>query len=504
MSKRNSKRSKRGKGRRKLHGRGVAGGGSGRDSKLSGGMSAMRGENEDSIEYWKKEVARHGEDGGSYTGLANAYSVAAKYDLALEAGLRAIALNAADSVAHYLVVYALEQLGRVEESLLRTGEAIECCPDDGALRVHHGHLLGRSKRYEEALGELENVLSGGGELRTRQRAIHEKGMILDRMGRYDEAYECFVKSGEMTKGSPEARSYDRAVRLRKIHSYRASLSKRESMRYVSIRGRDDCDNEDEEEGDVLSFLVGFPRSGTTMTEQILAAHPDITTGDELPFLTDIGREAMRIMGGRVSPAALVQNFPLDEVHSLRESYCFAMMDYTGGNPGRVFVDKMPLNIIELPFIQLVFPDAKIIVALRDPRDVCLSCFMQDFRLNNSMIHFLTLEDTVAFYCEVMGLYLDLKPKMSLDVVEIRYEDTVGDLEGSGRRLLGHLGVEWNDDILSFHEKARERMISTPSAAAVREPIHQRAVSRWKNYARYFEPLQEKLRPFVEAFGYVED
>jgi len=254
----------------------------------------------------------------------------------------------------------------------------------------------------------------------------------------------------------------------------------------------------------FAFLVGFPRSGTTMTEQILEAHPDIVTGDEWPLITSIGREAMRLAGGNMSSAALVQRLSVGDVETLRKMYRGQVMDrFDGGVKCRVFVDKMPLNIIDLPFIQLVFPDAKIIVALRDPRDVCLSCFMQDFRLNNSMIHFLSLEDTTSFYSEVMGLYLDVKPKMSLDMVEIRYEDTVGDLAGSARRLLGSLGVEWSDEVLSFHEKARERMISTPSAAAVREPIHQRAVSRWRNYAKYFEPYQEKLRPLVEAFGYVD-
>ena len=458
----------------------------------------MRGFNEDSVEYWKKEVTRRGEDGRAYTGLANAYSVAAKYDLALEAGLRAIALNAADTVAHYLVVYALEQMDRIEESLIKTEEAFAICPDDGALRVHHAHLLGRRKRYDEALSELEGVLSGNTGSSVQQRAVHEKGMILDRMGRYDEAFVCFQESGGLTKMSPPAKGFNRAARFRKIRSYRASIGSCVELRHLSSEMEQPCN------AFQFAFLVGFPRSGTTMTEQILAAHPDIRAGDEWPLITEIGRDATEMVGGGMSAAALVQRLSVDDVKNLRESYCKLMRNYmTGAMPSRVFVDKMPLNIIDLPFIQLVFPDAKILVALRDPRDVCLSCFMQDFRLNNSMIHFLSLEDTVAFYCEVMGLYLDVKPKLSLDVAEVRYEDTVGDLEGSGRRLLEFLGVEWNDDILSFHEQARERMISTPSAAAVREPIHQRAVSRWKNYAKYFDAYQEKLRPFVEAFGYGE-
>lgn len=141
------------------------------------------------------------------------------------------------------------------------------------------------------------------------------------------------------------------------------------------------------------------------------------------------------------------------------------------------------------------------MALRDPRDVCLSCFIQDFRLNNSMIHFLTLEHTAEFYECVLDLYLHYRSLEVFDILEFRYEDTVADLESQGRAILVHLNLDWDAKLLEFHLHAQERMISTPSAAAVREPIHRRALQRWRNYEEPIAAILPRLKRFIEEFGY---
>jgi len=127
--------------------------------------------------------------------------------------------------------------------------------------------------------------------------------------------------------------------------------------------------------------------------------------------------------------------------------------------------------------------------------------MQDFGLNEAMIHFLSLESTVSFYASVMSLYLEVKDALTLSMMEVRYEDTVSDLKGEADRLLTHLGLEWDERILRFHEIARSRAISTPSFAAVTEPIHRRAVKRWEHYAEPFAEVRSVLGQFVEVFGY---
>jgi hypothetical protein len=129
--------------------------------------------------------------------------------------------------------------------------------------------------------------------------------------------------------------------------------------------------------------------------------------------------------------------------------------------------------------------------------------MQWFAPNPAMIQLLTLDSAARFYAAVMGLYLELREVVTLPLLEVRYEDTVSDLETQGRRIIDHLGLEWHHDLLSFQEKARQRAIRTPSYAAVTEKVHTRAVGRWRHYARRFDPLQDTLSPFVAEFGYTE-
>lgn len=439
---------------------------------------------------------------GYLTGWANACSVASQFDRALEIGKRAAILDPQDDVAHYLVAYSLEQLGPIESALGMIEAALEFVPASERLRVLRAHLLGRSGRRDEAIDHLRTLLEGDSASgMNRSGALHELAMLLDKSGQYDEAFEAFRQCGEETAKSPNAANFSREVRFRRIRSFRASVTRERLERGASTQGSGNGPGK-LPPTPRLAFLIGFPRSGTTMTEQILAAHPDIETGDEWPLITTIGNAALKMVGGQTSPAGMLTRLTESNICELRNLYWHEVRKYLNKvEDSVVFVDKMPLNLIDLPLINMVFPEAKIIIALRDPRDVCLSCFMQDFRLNNSMIHFLSMADSAEFYESVMDLYLHLRPIITVDVLEVRYEDTVTNLKKQGKRLLEHLEVEWNDKILAFHQKAEKRMISTPSAAAVREPVHNGAVARWKNYEKYLKPVMPRLVRFISQFGY---
>jgi hypothetical protein len=152
-------------------------------------------------------------------------------------------------------------------------------------------------------------------------------------------------------------------------------------------------------------------------------------------------------------------------------------------------------------IPWIFPGSRVIAAIRDPRDACLSCFMQRFALNEAMIHFLTLESTATFYAQVMGLWLESRSKLSVPWIEYRYEDLVADFEGTAGRVLDFMGLSWDDEVTRYAKTARKREIRTPSHEAVTREINDRAVSRWRNYADQLAPILPVLEPFVREFGY---
>jgi hypothetical protein len=168
---------------------------------------------------------------------------------------------------------------------------------------------------------------------------------------------------------------------------------------------------------------------------------------------------------------------------------------------KLLIDKNPALNVLIPAVVRIFPEARFLVALRDPRDVCLSCFMQHLSMNPVSSAYLTLEGTVTQYASVMGFWRAMLARMRNPSLEIRYEDLVEDLPAAARRVLDFLEVGWDPRVLQFHEHARSRPVRSPSYSDVGKPLFKTAVGRWRNYEKYLEPLQQKLAPFIEAHGY---
>ena len=155
----------------------------------------------------------------------------------------------------------------------------------------------------------------------------------------------------------------------------------------------------------------------------------------------------------------------------------------------------------IPAFIRIFPETKLLIALRDPRDVVLSCFMQNIPLNQVGAAYLSLDSTAEEYTALMGVWQTLAPRMRNPYLEVRYEDMVEDLESVARKTLDFLGVPWDARVLGFDEHARQKMVRSPTYADVTQPVYKRAMGRWRNYQKYLEPHLDKLEPFVKAFGY---
>jgi hypothetical protein len=168
---------------------------------------------------------------------------------------------------------------------------------------------------------------------------------------------------------------------------------------------------------------------------------------------------------------------------------------------RLLMDKNPSLTFLIPALIRIFPEIKLIIALRDPRDVVLSCFMQTIPPGQVSSAYLTLENTVEEYSTMMSLWQLLMPLLNGRFLQVRYEDMVEDLESVARKTLDFLGIPWDARVLGFDEHARRKVVRSPTYADVTKPVYKSAVGRWRNYQKYLEPHLEKLEPFVKAFGY---
>ena len=244
------------------------------------------------------------------------------------------------------------------------------------------------------------------------------------------------------------------------------------------------------------FLVGFPRSGTTLLENVLAAHPEVVSLEEKDCLaasstylaSDEGLERL----ARISPGEAMRQ---------RDGY-WSMVRSFGIEPrGRVFIDKMPLASVALPLIAKLFPTARVLFARRDPRDVVLSCFRRRFAMNPSMYQLLTLEGAAAYYDAVMRLSELYREILPVPQHEVRYESLVEDFEGTVRAACAFLGLGWDQAMNDFAAKARTRGISTPSAAQVARGLNREGQGTWRRYREQMTAVLPILEPWVERFGY---
>ncbi|MGC9953364.1 MAG: sulfotransferase [Rhizomicrobium sp.] len=249
-----------------------------------------------------------------------------------------------------------------------------------------------------------------------------------------------------------------------------------------------------------AFLVGFPRSGTTLLENVLASNPAIVSLEEKEVLVDSvraflanerGRDRLETLGG-------------EELEKYRRLYWTRVEQHGVNVAGKVFVDKQPLTSIKLPVIVKLFPGAKILFAIRDPRDVVLSCFRRQFMLNPSMYEFLTIEGAARFYAAVMHLSALYREKFGLAWHVVRHESVVDDFEAETGKVCDFLGVEWTEEMRQFTQRAKARPIATPSAVQVARGLNREGVGQWRNYAKELEPALPFLKPWIEQFGYPPD
>jgi Flp pilus assembly protein TadD len=246
-----------------------------------------------------------------------------------------------------------------------------------------------------------------------------------------------------------------------------------------------------------AFLLGFPRSGTTLTEQILASHPSVVTLEERDTLADAVERLMPRSGN----LAELENAPERVLSHYRELYWQRVRNY-GANPeGKLFVDMAPMSTVKLPLIARLFPDARILFVVRDPRDVVLSCFRRRFGINPTTYEFLTLEGAAEFYSAVMRLAFLWRESLSIPLHEVRYENLVDNPREELTSLCNFLGLGWNDSMLKFSERSKLDVITTVSASQIARGLNREGIGQWRRYADALTRVAPVLAPWVAKFGY---
>ena len=250
-------------------------------------------------------------------------------------------------------------------------------------------------------------------------------------------------------------------------------------------------------------MGGTPRSGTTLVEQILGAHPEISVFDEPESFT---QELLNA----VHPATSGKTLTLQSLNGLSTAArtrlagrYFKSLLREGGEPpaGKMLLDKNPSLTASLHVWLRLFPRLKVIVMLRDPRDVVMSCYFQNLPLTAANVNFLSLERTAKFYADGMDVWLRLRELGGFEWTETRYEHVVANFEAEGRKVTNFLGLQWHESQANYYESARGKFVFAPTYDEVTKPVYKRAVGRWEHYAGALAPLEGVLSKYRLAFGY---
>ncbi len=390
----------------------------------------------------------------------------------------------------------LEEADRnVERAADLLDRAERLAPGNPSIRLTRAVLCGRSGSYSQALAILDAMAPPGGSAGLGANELLEKGRLLDRIGRYDEAFAAFAEGKRLCREVTglnyiEDQAQQLAARLKGFFTEtRLAILPRAQL-------RDDTAQP--------IFILGFPRSGTTLVEQTLSAHPRICAGDELPFVNEITHAMMRVLNSPLTyPEALAELWMGDRragLDELRDYYLERVRQLDIVEEGAVWFTEMPLNETHLGLIALMFPRSPMIHVLRHPLDVVLSTFSN--HLTHGFYCSYALETAARHYALTMELVEHYRGQMTLRYLPIRYEDIVDNQEAAVRRMLDFIGEPFDKSCLAFHENTR--YARTASYAQVTEQLYDRSRYRYRHYKKHLEPAAAILEPVINRLGYPLD
>jgi len=417
-----------------------------------------------------------------------------EFDGAIRAYERALGARPDYVEAMVNLAQLLERQQRVEDARTVCDRALACNPASVAARALAARLDLRDDRIDEGLARLQDVDLDALPAEAAAAAWFARGQLCERLGRYEDAWQSFARGNRRMRETP------RAIELHRQGESRRRLARldqwfdpQSAAAWPAAPPPDGLPRP--------IFLVGFPRSGTTLLDQMLTSHPALYTLEEHDLLSEVIAPFQRSDAG----LARLDRLPESEWRDLRARYWELLARTCLGRTNKRFiVDKYPLNIAVVPIIQRLFPEARLIVAERDPRDVCVSCFAQHFELNSAMVNFLTLPETVSYYVATMSLWLRCEAALSLELAKVRYETLVRDPRRALGPVLDSLDVGWDEGVLDYAATARARTLRTPSYTRVVRPLDESAVGRWRHYRPALEPFMPQLAPLVRALGYADN
>lgn len=431
---------------------------------------------ERAVGHLERACALKPSDAGVRISLCTTLAQLNRHEEALNHGRKAVSLDESDPDTHLALCETLAQVGDIDAAVKHLDKTIRRQPKSGFAY----DLLARIRKFstedEPFIRRAEKTLARGMPPTERFSLHFALGKMHDDCSYYDEAFAHYEKGNRLQKKAYDLRNDERLLKIMKKTFTASSL---EAMRPLGNPSAQPV------------FIVGMPRSGTTLMERIISSHPKATGAGELREIARLTEEVLPESNQHSVIARIKPELTAEKIAEYANRYLNVLQQ---GHPdAERIVDKMPSNFFYVGVIKTLFPNATIINAIRHPLDACLSCFVQNFARLRWANDFQSIARVYTLYRKSMDYWKEVLPEGS--ILDVRYEQLVEDPETQARRMLEACGLEWDPGVLEFFKK--KGVVQTASIAQARQPIYRSSRMRWMNYARHLEPLAAAIAPYLE-------
>lgn len=440
------------------------------------------------------KIARKTKDTKQLLSLAEQLQFWNDYPASLELIKQVVQINKKDTRAFQILAHTYSRLNDNKMAILASKQALKKNPNSPVLNIQHATLEAKSGDFDHAIKRLQDILDQPITNEESFRAHKELAILLDKTKQYKQVFNHLYSASELSETLPEVKKQDITHISNMLSSYTSGFN----QDFIN----QNCKHNYNDQTPDPVFLIGFLRSGTTLTQEILGTHDNVFISDETNLVHSLRDKIESMPNNHRSISEQLSLATPKELQGLREFYWKSANDRYGSSINdKLFIDKTTMNTFSLGIINCIFPNAKIIFVMRDPRDVCLSCFMQIMAPSSITAHLFDWEKTIDLYTQSMSWWIHIKEIMSLKYIEFKYEDAITDFEPTFKKVFDFLDLDWTTEAHNFHKRATKKFIASPSFNQVSQPLYSSSVARWKQYETEFSPVIDKLHPFITAFNY---
>jgi len=405
---------------------------------------------------------------------------------------KTIKINPQNIKAHQNLMESYENLNKEKDLIQAIINAKKLIGDNPVIRLYESVILYNSNKFVEAKDLLEKISFDDADLKNESKRIITLANSCDRLGDNEKAYNYFVEANNLFLNLRKVNLFDKNKYIKIIKDRVDFFTKSNIQKWNKLK----LSNEKQDP----IFLVGFPRSGTTLLDTILRSHPLIEVVEEKPIINQLVDSLNKLSNKGLKNLEKINEI---QVEKLRKIY-FDSFDtqIKNKNKSKIYIDKLPLNIVYAGEIIRIFPNAKFIVLIRHPYDCVFSCFMQNFELNDAMANFSNLGDAARLYDYVMSLWMQYLSIFKINYCEVKYENLIKDFKPTVSSVLKFLNLPWDNSVAAYTKTAKERdNIATPSYNQVIKPLYSHASGRWKRYEKQMSNTDIFLKKWLEKYNY---